>query len=293
MRYRSFGRSEVAVSTLTLNLLDTPGKGRAADWRAIVFSALENGINAFELGVDASPGLMTGLGEAIASLERRLCFITLRCPVSAEDLASGAVLHQIAQAAERVGVELFDCLMLEGAALETLSPSQLQSLSSLREIATYIGVAGGRRLDTLANRGVIDAITVDYSLTSPVQERNRIRNLGDSGVAIIVAEACPEALLQPPQREQRRGLLGRKVYSPAGGYDFLHATNGWTAEQICLAYVMTEPGVTSIRIVASDAKRIASLAEVSERDVPGGMGAQVEMARFTEKAAAPPAKRRA
>jgi len=285
MRYRSFGRSEVAVSTVTLNLQDTPGKARAADWRAVVFAGLENGINAFELAVDASPGVMNGLGEAISSLERRLCFITLRCPVSAEDLASGAVLHQVAQAAERVGVERFDCLMLEGEALETLSPSHLQSLSSLREIARYIGVAGGRRLDALASRGVIDAITVDYSLTSPVQERNRIRNLGDSGVAIIVAEACPEALLQPPHREQRRGLLGRKVHTPAGGYDFLHTTNGWTAEQICLAYVMTEPGVTTIRITASDPKRIASLAEVVDRDVPGGLGAQVEMARFTDKPA--------
>jgi aryl-alcohol dehydrogenase-like predicted oxidoreductase len=281
MRYRSYGRSETAVSALTVELKDAPGRSRAADWRGVVFNAMENGINAFELGIDASLGLMAGAGEALAAIERRLSFVTVRCRVGAGDLEGGSVLRRASETAERLGLDRLDCLMLEGDYLEAMTTTEIERLVDLREIAVHVGVTGSERLDALAMREIVDAVAVPYSLASPVRDRNRIRNLSAAGAAVVAYEACPAAVIAPPAEGVKRGLFGRPIESkPSGGYNFLHETWGWTAEQICIGYVLTEPGVTSIRIGAGEPRQMALLAEVVDRDVPGGLGAQVEMARF-------------
>lgn len=281
MRYRSFGRSERAVSTVTLTLKDTPGKARAADWRGVVFAGLESGINAFELSPDASPAIMAGLAEALQSVESGLCFVTLRCSVAAEDLARQQVLRKAAEVAELVGVELLDCLMLEGPGLESMGELEVQGIQELRAIARHVGVAHCSRVERLAYRGAIDAVAVDYNLTSPVTHRNLIRQLSGSGMAIVVEDACPEVVLKAlPPPPQKRGFFSKPVYAPTGSYDFMHDTPGWTAEQICVGYVLTEPGVSTIRFASANAGRIAAVASAADRDVPGGLSAQVEMARF-------------
>ena len=68
-----------------------------------------------------------------------------------------------------------------------------------------------------------------------------------------------------------------------GGYSFLHRTSNWTAEEICLAYTLTEPAVSSAWIETSDMAHFDRLTEVPDRDLPPGLGAQIEMARFSAK----------
>ena len=280
MRYRSFGRSEVAVSTVTLTLQDTPGKARAADWRGIAFAGLESGINAFELAPNAGAAIMAGLAEALQSIESGLCFVTLRCNVGAEDLAGRNVLRRAAEVAELVGVELLDCVMLEGPGLESIGELEVQAIQELRAIARHIGVAHCSRVERLAYRGAIDAVALEYNLTSPVTHRNLIRQLSGAGLAIVVDGAFPAVALEPPPPPKKTGFFGKPVYAPTGSYDFMHETPGWTAEQICMGYILTEPGVSTIRFGSIKPDRIAAAAAAADRDVPGGLSAQVEMARF-------------
>ena len=68
-----------------------------------------------------------------------------------------------------------------------------------------------------------------------------------------------------------------------GGYTFLHRTANWTAEEICLAFTLTEPAVSSAWIETADLNHLDRLADVPDRDLPPGLGAQIEMARFSAK----------
>ena len=89
-----------------------------------------------------------------------------------------------------------------------------------------------------------------------------------------------DLVLQPP----KRGLFGgRPAHNPlegVGSYRFLHDTKNWTAEEICLAYCLTEPSIATVLVTSDDPEHLAQLAAVPDRDMPPGLAAQVEMARF-------------
>jgi hypothetical protein len=76
-----------------------------------------------------------------------------------------------------------------------------------------------------------------------------------------------------------------------GTYAFLERTSNWTAEELCLAYALTEPSLATVQISADRTERIDALSEIPERDLPPGVAAQIEMARFAATATAPKARR--
>ena len=51
--------------------------GAPSAWRSLVFGAMENGINCFEVTA-GSDVLTLGVGEALAAVERRLIFLGWR-----------------------------------------------------------------------------------------------------------------------------------------------------------------------------------------------------------------------
>jgi aryl-alcohol dehydrogenase-like predicted oxidoreductase len=70
----------------------------------------------------------------------------------------------------------------------------------------------------------------------------------------------------------------------AGTYAFLTATRGWSAEQLCLAYALTEPAVASVLVQVDDREHLTELAATTDRDLPPTVSAQIEMARFSAEA---------
>jgi hypothetical protein len=65
-----------------------------------------------------------------------------------------------------------------------------------------------------------------------------------------------------------------------GGYAFLQDTTGWTTEDICLAYALTEPAFATVQVEAWRADAVERLALVCDKDLPTSVAAQIEMARF-------------
>ena len=106
-------------------------------------------------------------------------------------------------------------------------------------------------------------------------------------MAVIGYDYFPNGLIKPPPPAVKASLWGGRAASPldVGGYAFLHNTHNWKAEDLCLAYALTEPSLASVQIDAGDVDRLDGLAAVSERDLPPGLGAQIEMARFGDKTA--------
>ena len=71
----------------------------------------------------------------------------------------------------------------------------------------------------------------------------------------------------------------------AGTYAFLEQTPGWTSEQICLAYALTDVKIATVMVEPRSLEHLEMLAQVADRDMPAGLSAQVEMARFSKESA--------
>lgn len=296
MRYRPFGATGIAVSALTLRLADS-SRLRASDWRALVFTALENGINSFQIDGDA-PEMLQGAGEAFASVERRLLFLTWRVRQDSNQLGQQTLDGLRRSAYEGLGLDYLDLVLIndpQASSLPMNFEAGLQALWSARALGG-LGIAsrGDIHPGLLAN-GLVTAVSSPYNLSSGWAERHRIRLASQNNFAVIGEDFWPQALRELADQAPRRPSFWQRRTDPladVGGYEFLSKTPGWSGEDICLGYALTEPSLATVRITADTRQEVERLAEVVERDLPTGVCAQIEMARFSaqerEKAARRP-----
>lgn len=293
MRYRPFGTTGIAVSALTLRLADSP-RLRANDWRALVFTALENGVNSFQIDGDA-PELLKGAGEAFASVERHLLFLTWRIRGDAMQHGQQTLDVLRRSAFEGLSLDYLDLVLIndpQSASLPVAFEAGLQDLQKGRALRG-VGIASRGDIDPglLAN-DLVTAVSSPYNLSSGWAERHRIRQASKNDFAVIGEDFWPQALREVADKTPPKPSFWQRRTDPladVGGYEFLTNTPGWSAEDICLGYALTEPSLATVRITADSRQEIERLAAVVERDLPTGVCAQIEMARFSaqerEKAA--------
>ena len=297
MRYRPFGSAGVAVSAISLRLEDQP-RLRAGDWRKLVYAALENGINSFEFD-GVSPALIEGAAEAFSTVERRLLFIGWRLrPSSDRALKAQAVHDMIDQALDRTGLGHLDVATLDDPDANAFPAETLEQLKALRNarLIRLLGVAGaGDKFDAYVASGQFEAMATPFNLASGWVERNRVRAAMGREMAVIGQDYWPHSLRENRKAFLPKPSLWRRRTDPladVGGYDFLNNTPGWSDQQICLAYALTEPSLATVQITAGTPAELEALAAIAERDLPTGCSAQIEMARFSAQEAEK-AKRRA
>jgi aryl-alcohol dehydrogenase-like predicted oxidoreductase len=293
VRYRPFGTSGMAVSALTLRLADS-SRLRANDWRALVFTALENGVNSFQVEGE-SPDMLQGVGEAFASVERRLLFLTWRVRGDAAAMGHQTVDSLVGPAFEGLGLDYLDLVLINDPLGPQLAPSFEVGLRALHQSRAIrgLGVASRGDIDPrLMRNGLVTAISSPFNLSSGWAERHRIRSASHADLAVIGEDFWPQALREGGESAPQKASLWRRRTDPlsdVGGYDFLHNTPGWSGEEICLGYALTEPSLATVRVTADSRAEVERLAAVVERDLPNGVCAQIEMARFSaqerEKAA--------
>ncbi|MDP1737686.1 MAG: hypothetical protein Q8L23_09620 [Caulobacter sp.] len=272
MRYRPFGRSGQVVSAVSL-LLDGDTGRAAREWRDLIAAALDVGINGFEIAGDA-PALIEGASEALAAVERELLFVAWRPRALAAD--PGVTVEAFLA---RMDLGYLDLLNFDQP---PPAPEVLQRMRQARRVRAFGLTRDDEDTDLLVATGAFDALTTGYSPVSGWRERNRLKSAAGRDMAVIARDIWPEAM-QPKKTLLKRPLLGPRTNPLAGmgGYHFLESTHGWTAEEICLAYILTEPAVTTVRLEIDRIERLVRLAEVPDRDLPTGVAAQIEMARFS------------
>lgn len=292
MRFRPLGGSGMVVSAVSLRLADSPARNSAQAWRQLVFAALECGVNAFEV-VGRHPSLIDGVGEAIQAIERRLVFVTLRLgPVATpsggttRDFSPDSLLLSLESFLSRTGLEYADGVVLDDPQVEELSPQALDGLKAMREAgrAHMLGVSGdGPAIDAYISAGAFDLLATPFSLTSGWKERLRLKAAMERDMAVIGFDYYPAqfhgGVPSGPKKPTWGG--GEHPLEGVGTYAFLDRTPNWTAEELCLAYALTEPSLASVQVDADRVERIEALAQVPERDLPTGVAAQIEMARFS------------
>ena len=272
MRYRPFGATYgMAVSVVTL-LLDDTSRKSARDWRELIESAMGAGINAFMID-GHSDSLLDGLAQAIAGIERRLIFLAWRAPTI------GNLDHTTGMMLRRLDTDYLDLLVVEDL-------DQLEFARTVKRsrAARQIGVSGsGEILDLALSRGGVDCLIAPYNLTSMGMERVRLKTASERNIPVLARDICPAELTG----DDKPGLIPKGWFrkkpkiTARSPYHFLEDTHGWTGEEICLAYALFEPAVTSVQMHADSLERLARLAAVPERELPTGVAAQIEMARFS------------
>ena len=303
MRYRPFGRSGVVLSAITLAIGDDLARRGQDKCAALILQALEHGINSFHLET-AEPDAAIALGEALSVLERRLLFVSLRLGLGkgrtgvVRDFSPEALMHAVEQTLRLSNLGHLDLVILDDPGEEELPIRSMTALKSLRSAGrvNLLGVAGtDDAMDAYLSTGAFDVLATPYGVTSGWKERNRMRAAVDQDMGIVAYDWFPEHLTSqakiekaelPPQKRGLFGAVGKAFQDPdpfegIGGYSFLHRTSNWTAEEICLGFTLTEPAVSSAWVETADPDRLDRLAAVPDRDLPPGLGAQIEMARFS------------
>ena len=299
MRYRPFGATGAAISTLTLSLgIDNLARGVAAA-NDLIFSALEAGINSYRLET-ADPVLAEVLGQALTNVDRKLLNVSLELGAgdgrrgSARDFSAEGMTGAIDRCLHVSGLGWIDVALLEEPGEDELPQSSLNALKALRatERVRYLGVSGaGDVMDTYVSTGAFDVLGTPFHVNVDWRIRSRVRAARDKDMAILAYDYFPAELDTAKKaatlHQPKKGLFGfgggpKQTSSPlshAGTFAFLHRTPHWSAEAICLAHAMTDPAISSVLVTARDAERLNDLASVPERDMPPGLAAQIEMAR--------------
>lgn len=307
MRYRPFGNAGQAVSVITLSLGGRDIAGGPDAGRELIYSALEAGINSYRL-TSADPVLAEVLGEALRHVDRKLVQVSLMLGAgdgrrgSDRDFSAEGMTSAIDRALQASGLGWFDLAVLDQPEDHELPQSSLNALKALRatQRVRLLGISGeGEVMDTYVSTGAFDALFTPYHVNSPWQIRSRLRDARERDMAIFVFGYFPESLDTVKKatavHEEKKGFFGfgkspsRPKNDPlagAGTFAFLHQTNAWSAEAICLAYALTDPSVSSVMIEASHVERLNDLALVPDRDLPPGLAAQIEMARVAGAKAA-------
>jgi aryl-alcohol dehydrogenase-like predicted oxidoreductase len=272
----------MAVSALSLKLNGEDDEREASDWRDLMHAAFEQGINAFEL-VRPSPALLRGFAEGSAAVKRSLIFVALRLD---SGLEGQGVVDWVEEVTETAGLEEVNLLGVDIA--DTTIPSVIAAMRWMKDegMTNRLAVAGpGDLLEEQLPLGVFDAVITPFNLLSGWRERNLVRKALESQLGVIACDSCPAPLLSmagQAKQQTKRGWFRRpEALAGAGSYAFLMSTPGWTLEQICLGYALTEPAVASVQVEPIGVEQLASLAEVTDRGLPSRVSAQIEMARFS------------
>ncbi|MFN3523189.1 MAG: aldo/keto reductase [Phenylobacterium sp.] len=297
MRYRPFGISGKAVSAISVLMRESSALPTPLAWRTFIFSAMESGVNCFEM-VAGSEAMCAGMRGALEAVERRLLFLTWRMRGEAgRPLTADHISRSVREGLHRVHCAYFDVLMLDEQAFATLTDDAHQLLDDLRAggLALQIGVAGGGPvIDSAIADPTFEVAASPFNLTSGWDVRRRMKEAVAANMALVGYDVFPQALLKPAAvQPQKTGLFRRHVepLAGAGTYAFLHETPGWAASELCLAYALTEPAFATVQVEVTRAEILERMCAVADRDLPTGVAAQIEMARFSPQANALEQKR--
>jgi aryl-alcohol dehydrogenase-like predicted oxidoreductase len=299
MRYRQLGHS-MAVSAVALTVDRRAGRRGADVLAGLLSAAMEAGVNAYHIEC-SDPEVLETVGRSLAAVERELLFVSLRLGLGrraghtslTRDFSANALTGAIDQALARTGLGYLDLALLDRPREDELSVMALEALEQERTTGRVglIGVAGAHdAVEAYLDAGAFDVLASPHHPRLGARELNRTKTAAGLGMGVIAYDYFPEIFREPsttPGVPEKRGLLDGLSGAPkphplagAGTFAFLHETSNWTAEELCLAYALTDPTVSTVLIRAYDLERLEALAAVPDRDLPPGAAAKVEMARF-------------
>ena len=199
------------------------------------------------------------------------------CAISSPKALTGAISAVLA----RTGLKYIDAGLLDDPKMTELPPAGLEAMKGARAAGQIrlLGVAGENdAIDAYITTGVFDIISTRFSLLSGWKERLRLKAALERDMVVLGYGFQPDTLGGDGEQPAKAGLWGKpRMNKTTGGYAFLDETQSWTREDLCLAYALTEPSMATVMISSDRIERLEALAAVPDRDLPSGVGAQIEM----------------
>jgi aryl-alcohol dehydrogenase-like predicted oxidoreductase len=300
MRYRPFGGGGSVVSAVSLRLRSDMGLDHYAVVE-LIHTAFEQGVNYFEIPA-TDPAILDAAGEAFGPVDRELFVVSLRIggllggpTLDGRDFTAQTLANQIVDAQRRTGLRQFDAAILDDPSAEELSPRALETLKLARSSGRVrmLGVSGvDEAIDAYISTGAFDLLCIPFNLGSGWRDRRRLIEAQRRDMVLVSYDFWPEEFRRG-ERPERPSLLTRALapkpkagpLAGAGTYAFLNNTPGWTSEQICMAYVLSDVSIATIMVDPSSTQHLQDLAAVADREIPLAVSAQVEMARFSAESA--------
>jgi len=263
----------------------------------LIVSALENGINTYHFDT-LNPELLRVAAEAFSVVDRKLLFISVTAhePFQATDpdvYAFAPLKERLRGAIKDSGLELLDLLYFAPPGADSLPDDSLNFLRSLQKskMLRYLGGIGETDdISELIACGLFNVIQTSFDIDSSWDKRRKIDDAVVRDMNVIATDFYPATYRKASDvvpKEARRGFFGGKPKNPlagAGTHAFLHQTPDWTPEELCLGYALSQSSMSCILIDADSPEHLEALAEVPERHLPSSVPAQIEMARFNERA---------
>ncbi|HEX7798880.1 MAG TPA: aldo/keto reductase [Asticcacaulis sp.] len=296
MRYRPFGRSGLALSTIGLRLSRLKIGGNVGLLNKLIMAGLENGVNTYHFDTTA-PDFLRAAAQAFSVVERRLLFVSADAQEAGQACDStGYALRPLKErlraAIKDTGLQALDLLMFSPPGALQLPADTLSFLDSLKRarMLRYIGARGDAGdMALLIADGHFNVIETSFDIDSTWDKRHQIDRAVQSEITVIGGDFFPDAYRKASDvvpKAARRGWFGARPENPlagAGTHAFLHTTPDWTPQELCLGYALAQPSLSCVFIDAETPQQIEALCAVSERALPSSVPAQIEMARFNDQ----------
>lgn len=293
MRYRPFGRSGLALSTIGLRLNAEKLNKNPSLLQKLILAGLENGINTYHFE-SSDAAVLKAAADIFSVVERRLLFIAVSAhePQQAADSSAYAftpLRERLRAVIKDSGLQWVDLLMFGQPGAGELADDTLGFLRSLQKskMVRYLGVqAETDDIVDLVKGGQFDLLATSFDIDSSWDKRRRIDDAIQREMNVFSTAFYPDAYRKMSDvvpQDARRGWFGGKAKNPlagAGTHAFLHQTHGWTPEELCLGYALSQPSLACIFIEPDSPEHLEALADVPERHLPPSVPAQIEMARF-------------
>lgn len=209
------------------------------------------------------------------------------------------MIRVLQDALRQTGLRWIDYLVIEDPQPGEISSSFLLTIEAARQAKRlrYVGVAGASEtIDELIESGGVHVYASQFNLRADWKTRSRLKAAAQAGMIVTGYDYHPLVVKQAgwnsdptdlaPRRVGLMGFVGVRQKPVAvertGPYAFLDHVRGWTADQVCLAYALNEPGLAGVRVTTTDPAELAALASVVEREMPNGLPAQIELARVSD-----------
>ena len=296
MQYRRCLHSGLALSALRLRLSAHAYRKTPGAVREIVERGLENGINAFQID-SADAGFLNQIAQVLKVVDRGVLFISMTARdnygVAYENGINVDTLKQrLTEAFRLPGLQRLDLLSFQAAEYRALTAEDHAFLHHLIQ-GGMIGQVGVQ-IETADFPNILDigqptSLLTNFDVTASKARRHMLETASRMDLSVFGQNYYPARLLQGGQGESIRSHLqnvqdGDAPQGPSK-YSFLFNEIGWTAQEICLGFALSQPALVNVGVVARDSDHLDRLAKVVGRTLPRALHAHIELGTFEDKAA--------
>ena len=310
MRYRLLGRTGLYVSEICLGTMTYGGKGRwevvgrlgVAEAQAQIKAAFDAGVNFIDTANVYSEGdSETIVGEALGKLglprEDLVIATKVRVRMGTQPNRVGLtrvhIMNEIHASLRRLALDHVDLYQIHGVDQVTPLEETLRALEDLVRSGKvrYIGLSNHAAWQIMKGLGIserhgwnrFESVQAYYSIAGRELEREIIPVAQDQGLGILVWSPLAGGLLSGKFKEGASGPEGarrttfdfppvdrQRAFRAVEAMRPIAATHNVSVARVALAWVLQQPGVTSVIVGAKSQEQLADNLAAGELQLSEG-----------------------